>query len=76
MTEQDRAESVEWRKVIKYDPCYYCGATDAGAYEDDHYVSVANGGTDHWWNLVRSCQLCNRRKASMNGDEFLALLVA
>jgi 5-methylcytosine-specific restriction endonuclease McrA len=73
MTEQDKAEAVEWRKVIKDDPCYYCGATDAAAYEDDHYVSIANGGSDHWWNLVRACQPCNRAKRTKNGDEFLLL---
>lgn len=73
MTAEDKADSIEWRKAIRDDPCFYCGAVGAEVYEDDHYVSVANGGTDHWWNLVRACQLCNRAKAAMNGDEFLAL---
>lgn len=71
MSDQDKRESTEWRKIIAGDPCFYCRTTTAGAYEDDHYVSVAHGGTDHWWNLVRACVSCNRRKASMNGDEFL-----
>jgi 5-methylcytosine-specific restriction endonuclease McrA len=72
MTRQEKAESMEWRSLIKDEPCFYCGSTDAARYEIDHYVSVASGGTDHWWNLVRACAPCNRRKATMNGDEFLA----
>jgi len=71
MTAQDRKESVEWRKLIADDPCFYCGA--AGEH-DDHYISLANGGTDHWWNLVRACAPCNFRKNRMDGDEFLALV--
>ena len=76
MTRQDKKESIEWRRLIADDPCFYCGTATAEAYEDDHYVSIANGGTDHWWNLVRACQPCNRAKLAMNGDEFLALLQA
>jgi 5-methylcytosine-specific restriction endonuclease McrA len=76
MTAEDKAESIEWRKLIVGDSCFYCGTADAAVYEDDHYVSVANGGTDHWWNLVRACQDCNRAKSAMNGDEFLALRAA
>lgn len=71
MTAQDKQESIEWRRLIADDPCFYCGTTDADVYEDDHYVSIANGGTDHWWNLVRACRPCNRAKAMLNGDEFL-----
>lgn len=75
MSEQDKLESIEWRKLIASDSCFYCGTTEAAAYEDDHYASIANGGTDHWWNLVRACQPCNRMKATMNGDDFLERLI-
>ena len=74
MTAQDKIESIEWRKLIAEDPCLYCGTADAEVYETDHFISIANGGTDHWWNLVRACQSCNRAKLAMNGEEFLALL--
>ncbi len=74
MSAQDRAESAEWRRLIRTDPCFYCGAVKTRHV--DHYVSLANGGTDHWWNLVRACAPCNLRKNSLNGDEFLALLQA
>jgi 5-methylcytosine-specific restriction endonuclease McrA len=72
MTAQDRKESREWRRLIKEDPCYYCRADKT--HHVDHYVSLANGGTDHWWNLVRACRRCNERKNALNGDEFAALL--
>lgn len=76
MTRQEKAESMQWRQLIANDPCFYCGVADAEVYEIDHYVAVANGGTDHWWNLVRACQLCNRAKRTMHGDEFLVRLAA
>ena len=72
MDKLDRALSADYRKAIANDPCFYCGGPGE---EDDHYVSLANGGTDHWWNLVRACFKCNRGpsgKFAMNGDEFLA----
>lgn len=72
MTAEERAESAEWRKLIKDDPCFYCGALET--HHVDHYISLANGGTDHWWNLVRACSPCNLRKGRMNGDDFLRLL--
>lgn len=73
MSAEDKAESIAWRKLIADDPCHYCGTTTAESYEDDHYVSIANGGTDHWWNIVRACWWCNRSKGAMNGDEFSSL---
>lgn len=71
-TAEDRAESIAWRKLIKDDPCFYCGAAET--HHVDHYISLANAGTEHWWNLVRACRTCNHRKNRMNGDEFLSLL--
>lgn len=71
-TTEDRAESMAWRKLIKDDPCYYCGTPET--HHVDHYISLANGGTEHWWNLVKACRTCNQRKNRMNGDDFLRLL--
>ncbi len=28
-------------------------------------------GVAYWWNLVRACFRCNRRKHTMNDDEFI-----
>ena len=71
MSSLDLALSVDYRRAIANDPCFYCGAPGE---HDDHYVSLANGGTDHWWNLVRACQWCNLSKGPKNGDEFIAFL--
>jgi 5-methylcytosine-specific restriction endonuclease McrA len=68
----DRELSVSYRKAIANDLCYYCGAVET--HHDDHYVPLANGGTDHWWNLVRACAPCNFSKHTMSGDEFLLLI--
>lgn len=70
LTVTDRVLSVEYRKAITKDLCFYCGAVGR---EDDHYVPLAIGGTDHWWNLVRACKICNRRKGKMHGDMFRLL---
>jgi 5-methylcytosine-specific restriction endonuclease McrA len=59
--------SVAYRKAIKNDPCFYCG--EPGEH-DDHYQALADGGTDHWWNLVRACRKCNQSKHTTHGDTF------
>ncbi|WP_369604708.1 HNH endonuclease [Nocardia nova] len=70
MTNEDRRESIEWRKTIKNDPCFYCGEF-ADQMHDDHMTPLARGGTDHWWNLVRSCATCNLRKNAKTAEEFI-----
>lgn len=72
----DKELSLAYRAAIGKDACFYCGDQGAATYHNDHYVSLYNGGTDHWWNLVRACGPCNHRKNKMNGDEFLALIAA
>ncbi len=61
MSKLDRKKSTLHRKRIKDDPCFYCGGFTAEMH-DDHYYPIAKGGTDHWFNLVRSCQVCNQKK--------------
>src|ERR1035441_3698013 len=63
--------AVDYRKAIAHDPCFYCGGPGE---EDDHYQSLANGGTDHWWNLVRSCRHCNRSKGPRDGSGFINIV--
>lgn len=65
----DRALSVEYRKAIKSDPCFYCGAIET--HHVDHYFPLAKGGTDHWYNLVRTCATCNLRKNAHCGTWFI-----
>ena len=65
----DRLLAVEYRKAITGDPCRYCGAPGE---HDDHKLPLARGGTDHFWNLHRTCRECNQRKHLMTHEEFLA----
>lgn len=45
--------------------CRYCGGTPPKVLlEADHVVPRAAGGTDDEWNLVTSCQDCNRGKGA------------
>lgn len=44
--------------------CHYCKSSiPAGKETKDHVVPRARGGLDIRWNIVFSCQLCNRRKS-------------
>jgi len=70
----DRGISRDYRKAIRNDTCFYCGTTSAKKWHFDHYISLHNGGTDHWWNIVHACGSCNYRKNKKNGDEFLATM--
>lgn len=45
--------------------CVYCGATPFDArLEIDHFVPVARGGTNAFYNLVTACQRCNQGKSA------------
>jgi 5-methylcytosine-specific restriction endonuclease McrA len=71
MDKLDRALSADYRIAIKNDVCFYCKVRPGE--HDEHYIPLARGGTDHWWNLVRACAPCNLRKHAKNGDEFLLI---
>ena len=43
----------------------YCG------WEIDHYQPLANGGTNHYLNLVPACWECNAAKADGDPGDFL-----
>jgi hypothetical protein len=73
MDRVDRLLSALYRRAIQGDPCYYCGATE-GAFHVDHYVPLALGGTDHWYNLVHACAWCNQSKHATHGDDFITAL--
>jgi len=76
MDKTDKALSVAYRMAIRDDPCFYCGCRIPGDMHDEHFFPLAKGGTDHWWNLVRSCGPCNRRKHAYCGTWFLLKTVA
>jgi 5-methylcytosine-specific restriction endonuclease McrA len=68
MTKEDREISVAYRIAIRNDTCLYCEA--APGEHDDHWMPLARGGTDHWWNLFRSCARCNLSKHTKCGECF------
>lgn len=70
MSELDHSISLEYRKAIANDACFYCGQR-AEQMHDDHMNPLSRGGTDHWWNLVRACAPCNLRKGAKTAQEFI-----
>ncbi len=55
--------------------CYYCFNEFKSRPSNlkphlDHFVSVANGGSNSIFNLVYACARCNQTKFSENGEEF------
>lgn len=64
----DKALSADYRRAIADDPCSYCGERSDSV---DHFFPLAKGGTDHWWNLVRACETCNKSKSARCGTWFL-----
>lgn len=73
LSKEDHAESIAHRKAIKDDFCYYCEQRSI-YMEYDHVIPLSRGGTDRYWNIVRCCQTCNRRKGSMTDIEYLATM--
>jgi 5-methylcytosine-specific restriction endonuclease McrA len=61
MSKLDRAKATAHRKAIRDNPCFYCNGFSPTMH-DDHYFPLARGGTDHWFNIVRSCSTCNQKK--------------
>jgi len=61
--------------------CRYCDKTLSynnyglhgrkGAWQVDHSVSKANGGTDNLNNLFAACIPCNQEKGARNGKSFI-----
>jgi len=70
LSDLSRAKTQHYKAKIKDDPCYYCDKKIENM-TDDHYYALARGGTDHWFNIVRSCHNCNSRKSSRLASEFV-----
>lgn len=62
-------QNLQWRQVLRGDPCAYCGAASRGA---DHIHASWTGGEDGWTNLTASCRRCNRSKQSRSLLSFLS----
>lgn len=63
-----RGKSVE--KVAAYHghklECVSCGCVTREKLSVDHIVPRSKGGSSNFWNLVVTCQNCNRKKGSEN----------
>lgn len=58
-----------WERVLRRDPCAYCGGVSQAI---DHIVPVASDGPNGWHNYTASCTACNRRKSNKPLLIFLA----
>lgn len=59
-----RSTSVtNWKKIVRIDPCPYCGERFAGGA--DHVEPRARGGADSPDNIVGVCNRCNATKQTL-----------
>lgn len=65
---QVTGETAEYVKIIRNDPCSYCGAPGKHV---DHIVPFSRGGSTHWTNLASACARCNYRKSTSDLLSFL-----
>jgi len=72
MSKQDRLDTLAKLVMISSDPCFYCGETKE-EMTDDHWIPLAKGGTNHWYNFVRACKSCNSSKGAKTGEDYMAL---
>jgi hypothetical protein len=58
--------------------CAYCGQRfDEAVLTREHIVPLAQGGRDHWMNVVTACRACNHRKGNRTPEQArMALLYA
>lgn len=65
----------EWLSILeKFNySCAYCGDSTAKLAQE-HWVPLSRGGGYTAENIVPSCKVCNSRKHTMTGDEFVEVL--
>lgn len=50
--------------------CAYCGDRfEEGELTREHVVPLAQGGRDHWMNVVTACRACNHRKGNRTPEQ-------
>ena len=64
------ATTASYVKVLRNDPCSYCGNINAPC-EIDHIHPRSKGGIDHWSNLTAACETCNYEKRAKPLLKFL-----
>jgi len=76
LSREDSNLSVAYRRAIRNDDCFFCGINPGE--EDEHWIPISKGGTDHWYNLTRACISCNRgiagKHSKMPSDFYLERL--
>ena len=60
-----------YNRIVKGDPCVYCGAEAAETRTLDHIRPKSEGHGFEWVNKAPACERCNRRKGAMSLLEFL-----
>jgi 5-methylcytosine-specific restriction endonuclease McrA len=68
----DESHTDGWQRVVRADPCAYCGSRPAGTV--DHIVPRSEGryGLHGWTNFAGACESCNGSKDSESLLAFLA----
>lgn len=61
LREDGETHSNAWRRLLRADPCAYCGGPGGSV---DHIVPRASRrqGVERWTNLVGACERCNGHK--------------
>jgi hypothetical protein len=54
--------------------CFWCKVDISDGYHIDHYIPLAEGGTNHPYNIVISCQKCNTSRRHKLPIEFFKYL--
>ena len=65
---------VEALYAAQFGECVYCATDLSEAFEIDHIVPLARGGSNGPENIQLLCRRCNRMKHAKTHDEFLAWL--
>ena len=60
--EAHREEAREYARILRRDPCCYCGAR-VERIEIDHITPIRAGGLGNWENLTPACKPCNQAKS-------------
>jgi|ERR1039458_1109687 hypothetical protein len=53
------SETIEYRAILRNDPCSYCGGPGETI---DHITPISAGGSNQWENLTSACKSCNASK--------------
>lgn len=68
-------EDIHARYAAQGGRCWWCGTGLNGAYQIDHVVPLAKGGSNHADNLVCACAPCNRSKSDKLPHEWRGRLL-